>query len=164
MSLLRFASCLALALWIGGLAVLGGVAAPTLFEVLESGDPTGGRVLAAELFGTIFTRFQHLAWILGGCLVGLLILRGVLGPRPRPFAIRFGAATLMLALSLVTGLVLVPRIDAIRLDTKGALAALADTDARKIEFGRLHGLSNGLMGVTLISGIWLLWMEMKDPH
>jgi len=71
---------------------------------------------------------------------------------------------MMLALSLVSGLVLGPRIDAIRLDTQGTVAALADTDARKIEFGRLHRLSNALMGVTLIGGVWLLWLEMKDPH
>ena len=164
MSGLRFASLLTLAVWVGGLAVLGGVGAPALFGALESRDPTGGRMLAGEVFGEIFVRFQHLAWILGGVLVLLLIVRRVLGPRPRPFAVRLSAAACMLGLSLVSGLVLAPRIDAIRLETKGAIAALDSTDPRKLEFGRLHGMSNVLMGVTLVVGVGMLWLEMKDPH
>jgi hypothetical protein len=164
MSGLRFASLLTLAVWVGGIAVLGGISAPALFSVLEARDPTGGRALAGELFGEIFLRFQHLAWLLGGALVALLITRRMLGPRPRPFAIRLSAASAMLALSLVGGLVLAPRIDAIRRETRGAIAALDDADARKIEFGRLHGLSNALMGVTLVVGVGLLWLEMRDPH
>jgi hypothetical protein len=161
---LRFASLLTLAVWVGGIVVLGGVGAPALFAALESRDTAGGRMLAAELFGEMFVRFQHLAWALGGVLVLLLILRRVLGPRPRPFALRLSAASAMLGLSLVGGLVLAPRIEAIRLDTKGAIAALEDDDPRKIEFGRLHGLSNALMGVTLVVGVGMLWLEMKDPH
>jgi hypothetical protein len=163
-SLLRFLSLVALVLWLGGLAALAFVAAPTIFAVLESADPAGGRTLAGELFGAIFTRFQYLAWIAGGTVVGVLMLRAVLGPRPRPFALRLGLATVMLTVSLVGGLVIAPRIDAIRRDITGAVAALPDSDPRKAEFGRLHGLSNGLMALTLLTGAWMLWMEMKDPH
>jgi hypothetical protein len=164
MSVLRFASLLALAVWVGGLAALGGVGAPALFSVLEGRDPAGGRALAGELFGEIFLRFQHLAWLLGGAFVMLLITRRMLGPRPRPFGVRLAGASVMLALSLVAGLVLAPRIDAIRRETNGAVAALDDADPRKTEFGRLHGLSNALMGVTLVVGAGLIWLEMKDPH
>lgn len=164
MSLLRFASLLTLAIWVGGLIVLGSVGAPVLFTVLELKDPVGGRGLAAELFGGMFIRFQQMAWILGGALVLLLIIRRVLGPRPRPFAVRLSAASGMLGLSLVSGLLLAPRIDAIRRDTGGAIASLDEGDARKIEFNRLHGLSNALMGITLVVGVGMLWLEMKDPH
>jgi len=68
----------------------------------------------------------------------------------------------MLAMSLGTGLVLAPRIDAIRDRTPGTVASLPDTDPSKIEFGRLHGLSNALMLVTLVAGVGLFWVEMKD--
>ena len=164
MSALRFASMLALSAWIGGIVVLGGVGAPALFDVLESRHGEDGRVLAGALFGEMFLRFQHLAWGLGALLVGLLVVRRVLGPRPRPFAVRLSAAAAMLAMSLGAGLVIAPRIEAIRGAVGGAVAALDDTDPRKAEFARLHGLSNGLMGATLVLGIGLLWLEMKDPH
>jgi len=164
MSGLRFASLLTLAVWVGGLVVLAAVGAPALFDVLESQDPGGGRTLAAALFGEMFLRFQRLAWALGGVLVVLLIVRRMLGPRPRPFALRLLAAGAMLALSLVTGLMIAPRIDGIRRETAGAIAELDDADPRKAEFNRLHGLANALMGVTLVVGVGMLWLEMKDPH
>ncbi len=164
MALLRFASILTLAFWVGGLAALALVGAPTLFDVLEASDPAAGRTLAAQIFGAMFDRFQHVAWICGGLLTGLLILRAVLGPRPRPFAVRLSMTLAMLAFTLTGGLVVAPRIEAIRRDNAGTVASLADDDARKIAFGRLHGVSTGLAGLTLVAGIGLLWMEMKDPH
>lgn len=155
---------LTLAIWVGGIVALGAIGAPVLFSTLESRDGVAGRALAGELFGHMFLRFQHLAWLLGGLLVVLLILRRVLGPRPRPFAVRLLAAAAMLAVSLGAGLIVAPRINAIRVEVNGPVAALDDGDARKIEFGRLHGLSNALMGATLVVGIGMLWLEMKDPH
>ena len=153
-----------LAVWVGGLAVLGGIGAPTLFDVLEARHAMNGRMLAGELFGEIFLRFQHLAWLLGAGLIVVLIVRRMLGPRPRPFAVRLAAAAMMLAASLVSGLVIAPRIEAIRRTIPGAVAALDDADMRKREFGRLHGYSNGLMALTLVVGVGMLWLEMRDPH
>lgn len=164
MSLLRFASLLILALWVGGLAVLGGLGAPTIFEVLETHDPASGRILAGELFGTLFAAFQRLAWLLGGLLIVLLILRAVLGPRPRLFAVRVTACATMLAASLITGLSIAPRIDVIRRSVTGTVDTLPATDPRRADFGRLHGLSNGLMLLTLVGGTWLIWTEMKDEQ
>ena len=67
MSLLRFVAVVALALWVGGLVALG-VAAPTLFQVLEQHAPNG-RELAGAAFGDVFARFQHVAWGLGTTLL-----------------------------------------------------------------------------------------------
>jgi len=164
MSLLRFASLLVLGVWVGGLAVLGGVAAPALFRVLEARDPSTGPELAGVIFGAIFQRFQHLAWILGGLLVLLLAIRAALGPRPRRLGARLWAVAAMLAMSLVSALVLAPRIDDTRSATSGPVSRLPDGDARKVEFGRLHGMSNVLMFLTLTVGAGLMWAEIKDTH
>jgi hypothetical protein len=59
-------------------------------------------------------------------------------------------------------LLIVPRINAIRTTVHGSIASLPDTDARKTEFGRLHGLSNVLMLLTIGGGLGLLWGEVKD--
>jgi len=162
MSLLRLACVLTLAGWIGGLAVLGGVAAPTIFRVLEAHDPVGGRTTAGLVFGEIFQKFAHLSWGFGALLLALLGARAALGPRPRRFGVRMWTVTAMLAASLATSFFLAPRITAIRNSTSGPVASLPDDDPRKGEYARLHAASNGLMLLTILAGIGLIWVEMKD--
>ena len=48
--------------------------------------------------------------------------------------------------------------------TAEGISSLPDTDPVKQEFGRLHGLSNILMLVTLAGGIGLLAIETTDTH
>lgn len=162
MSLLRYACVLVLAVWVGGLVVLGGIAAPTLFSVLDAHDPAGGATLAATLFGAVFRRFQHFGWMLGGVLVLLLGVRAALGPRPRRLAVRIWTVAAMVGMSLTGALFLAPRIDEVRNSTPGLVKNLPDGDGRKAEFGRLHGASTILMLLTLAAGAGLLWFEMKD--
>jgi len=164
MSVLRFVSLVILAMWIGGLAVLGIVAAPSVFAVLEAHDPVGGRSLAGLVFGAVFQRFQPVMWILGGLLIAVLALRAALGPRPKRLAVRMWTVVAMVAVSVGTTLLIVPRIDRIRSATPGPIASLADTDSRKIEFNRLHGLSNGLMLLILAGGLGLMWFEVRDTQ
>lgn len=162
MPALRVVSLALIAFWIGGIAVLGLVAAPSVFSVLEGHDPVAGRMLAGMVFGDIFSRFQQMAWMLGGGLLALLGLRAALGPRPRRMAVQIWLVAGMLAASAYSGLILAPRIDAIRAETADTMASLPDTDARKVEFGRLHGLSNGLMALTLVAGLGIFWIESRD--
>lgn len=164
MSVLRLLSLVVLAVWIGGLAALGGVAAPTLFSTLEGLDPAAGRETAGLVFGAVFVRFQQLAWILGLLLMALLGLRAAIGPRPRRLGWRLWITAAMLAISLVAGLYIAPRIDAIRDSAGGPIEALADDDARRGELSRLHGTSTGLMIVTMLAGVWLMWIELRDKH
>jgi uncharacterized membrane protein len=164
MSVLRFVSVVLLALWVGGLAALGTIGAPAIFATIEAQDPSGGRTLAGAVFGAVFSRFQHVAWAIGGLLLAVLGARAALGPRPRRFGLRMWTIAGMVALSLVTVFVLGPRIDRLRESTPGTIAALPDTDPRKIAFGRLHGLSNGLMLVTLVAGLGLILAETRDTN
>ncbi len=118
MSVLRIASLAVTALWIGGLSALVTVAAPSLFSVLGKEDPASGRALANLVIGDMFSRFQYVSWVLGGSLIGLLVLRALLGPRPRRLAIQvalvatmlatsaFVLSTSLIALTLVAGLAL----------------------------------------------------------
>jgi len=162
MAFLRYLTVLALALWVGGLAALGGVGAPTLFGALEARDGAAGRETAGWLFGVIFDRFQQVSWGLAAVILIALAIRAALGPRPRRFGIRVWMVSAMLGLSLTTSLVVAPRIVAIRNAVSGPIASLPVTDARRITFGRLHGLSNGLMAVSLLIGLGLFWIETKE--
>lgn len=162
MAWLRVASLVVLALWVGGLAVLGFVAAPAIFGTLEAHDPSAGRALAGAVFGAVLWRFHYWIWALAAGLLVLFTIRRLLGPRPRHLAVRMGVVALMLSLGAVSAYYISPRIDQIRNDTNGAIASLADGDPRKAEFGRLHGLSSLLMLCTLGAGIGLFWAELND--
>ena len=162
MSLLRLVSLLILAVWVGGAAVLASVAAPTIFSVLEAQDPVNGRTLAGALFGSVLARFQQLTWVLGGLLLAVMGVRAALGPRPRRLAVRLWALSAMIAASAAIGLYISPRIDVIRDSVGAPIASLTETDPRKLEFGRLHGLANALMVFSMAAGVGLMYAEMKD--
>ena len=98
---LRYAGMLALTLWVGGLLVLGGIAAPSIFDVV--GRLAGDRGLAGAIFGETLRRFHLLTYLCGFVLLGTLLLRGVLGPRPIMFALRLAVAFVMLLASAYSG-------------------------------------------------------------
>jgi uncharacterized membrane protein len=158
---LRYLGLIALVVWIGGLIGLG-IAAPQLFQMLEAHDPVAGRELAGAAFGAIFRHFQPIAWTCGAIIVGVLATRAALGPRPRHLGPRLWTTMGMLLFSIGTTVAIVPRIDRLRESTSGSIANLPADDPRRVEFGRLHGLSNGLMLLTVSAGLALLWFETTD--
>lgn len=164
MAFFRFVGVLALALWIGGLATLAGLAAPVLFDVLTARDPAGGRELAGAVFGALFERFQYASWIAGAILLLSLGGRAALGPRPRRFGIRMWVAAGMLAASVTSVLYVTPRVERLRAGASGSLASLPDDDPTRVEFSRWHAASTSLMALTLAAGVGLLWMEATDRH
>jgi hypothetical protein len=158
---LRYAAVLALAFWTGGLVVVGALAAPSVFDVL--GDRgVEGRILAGAVVGDLLQRFNLFAY---GCAVIVLVslaVRGVLGPRPRRFAYRVAGLLVMVGAAVYAGAVLTPRIAAIQHSIGTAPSALATNDPRRVEFGRLHGLSVSIQLVPLLGGLALLFWELKD--
>lgn len=164
MAFLRFLTFLALAAWTGGLVALGAIAAPTLFEVLQAQDAAAGRETAGLLFGAMLGRFQYIAWAAALVLVVAYGLRAALGPRPRRTALRIWTVVAMLAMSLALVFGITPAIEEIRAGVDGAIALLPTDDPRRAAFGRWHGLSNGLMLLTILCGLGLAWAEMRDQH
>lgn len=162
MTAVRFVSLVALAMWVGGLLTLGLVAAPVLFDVLAAHDPVRGRTMAGLAFGAVFEADNRLTLFLGAVVAASLAWRAARGQRPRGLVWRSVVLAGMIAIAVVTGAVIGPRIDAIRASTPTAIADLPDTDPVKIEFGRLHGLSGGLLVGTVAGGLALIWMELQD--
>ena len=164
MAFLRYLTFIALAAWAGGLAVLAGIAAPALFDVLQAQDAASGREMAGLLFGRMLEQFQYVAWAAALVLFVAYALRAALGPRPRHTALRIWTVMAMLAMSLITMFVIIPNIDAIRAGVDGAIALLPEGDPQRVAFGRWHGLSSGLMLATILCGLGLAWAEMRDQH
>ena len=164
MPFFRFAGLLALSLWMGGLATLGILTAPVLFDVLGARDPASGRELAGVVFGSLFEHFQRASWVAGAVLLLSLGGRAALGPRPRHFGVRMWIAVAMLAASVATVFYVTPRIEQLRSSTSGSIASLPEGNPVRVEFGEWHAVSVGLMAFTLAAGVGLLWMEATDRH
>ena len=126
--------------WMGAAILVATVVAPAAFAVLPS------RTLAGALVGRVL---PVLFW--GGMLVGLatMALTWSLSSRGARSA---GALSTVLACAIAQ-LVVTPRIQRIRAAVGGPIDALAASDERRIAFGKLHGISVGLLGVAAIGAL-----------
>jgi len=124
---LRYVYGLALAIWLGGMVVLGALVAPTTFEALQTGVPETGRALAGDVLGKTIARFHYVGFACGGALVVTLAAMALLGPRPSGFAFRLVLSGVMLLVALYAGFAIIGEMDATRLmmvNVAGALVLL----------------------------------------
>ena len=138
---------LSLALWVGGLAAIALVVAPTAFKVAP-------RETAGLLVGASLRAFGRLELILGAVAIfSALICQfvGVWGPRLRwP---RILALVAMAFLSIFYTQSIYPRLEEVR-------------GKDKPEFDRLHRLSTKVVGTNLLLGLVVLGASaatMKSP-
>jgi len=159
---LRFVYVLALAVWLGGMTILGAVVAPTIFQTLQSADANTGRAMAGLAFGAILTRFHFVAYGCGILLLVMLIAMALLGPRPKHFAIRCGIVAGMLLVAVYSGVVVLGEIDAIQREVGTLPSRLPEGDPRRVRFDALHQLSTRLMMIDLIGALALLYWEARE--
>jgi uncharacterized membrane protein len=159
---LRYVYVLALVVWLGGMVVLGAIAAPATFQVLQAAEPAGGRALAGAVFGSMLARFHYVAYASGGLLLVTLLAMAVLGPRPRHFAVRSALVAVMLLVALYSGFVVLASIDAIQQEIGGLPSRLEATDPRRLRFDALHLLSERLMMVNIAGALALLYWEARE--
>ncbi len=162
MFLLRYLYVVALVLWVGGLIVAGALVAPSVFGVLQAWNATEGRVLAGQVFGDVLTRVTWLSYAMGAVMFVSLTLHRLLGARPVRYGVRVGIMAVMLAMMIATGVWLIPRVNAIQAQVSGPVSALAATDPLRVEFDRLHSLSNILYSITAIGGLALCFWEARE--
>ena len=159
---LRCAAVLGAALWACGLIVLGGVAAPAIFDTLAARGAADARALAGAVFGETLRRFHLLSYACAGVILASLLARGVLGPRPPSFGVRVSLAIVMLGTALYSGVILTAQIERARIEAGGAPSALREGDPRRTRFGRLHALSTVLQIVPAVGGLALMFWELKE--
>ena len=159
---LRYVALLALVVWIGGLAVLGAIAAPVAFDVTAARHLPDARVVAGALFGEMLRRFTLVSYGAGIVLLLTLFVRRILGPRPHRWGIRTAIASLMLLASAYAGIVVASRITTIQREIGVAPSSLPEGDPRRTEFGGLHALSTALQLVPMLGGLALIFWEIKE--
>ena len=159
---LRYVALLALLIWIGGLIALGAIAAPVSFDVTAARQLPEPRMIAGALFGEMLRRFTLVSYAAGAVMLLSLLIRRILGPRPRHFGLRAAIVALMLSASAYAGIVVASSIDTLQREIGAAPSSLPEGDARRVAFGRLHGLSTLLQLVPLLGGLALLVWEIKE--
>jgi len=125
--------------WVGAALLAAASVAPAAFRVL----PT--RALAGALVGQVLPAV-FVSGIVVGVAAALLSWDG--GPLARtrtalPLAVAVACA--------VAQFVITPRIERVRATIGPDIEALAKTDPRRVEFGRLHGISVAWMGLGLLA-------------
>jgi Domain of unknown function (DUF4149) len=129
----------ALTLWLGASILFAAVVAPALFTTLTN------RTLAGDVVGRVLPVLLY-----GGILVSLLALTLESGAGYRLLSWRCATAALTGVASIVA-LGIGWRIDRLRAAIGGPVDALAANDPRRVDFGRLHGLSVAALGVGLLA-------------
>ena len=137
-TLLRFLRLLTVVVWVGGIVFFAFVVAPVAFGRLASAHEAGLVVRGAIL---------ALHW--AGIVCGVIFL-GATAPLGRR-RVEMGLIGAMLLLTLVSQFYVLPRMEVDRAGV--AIDTLDVTDARRLDFERLHVLSERLEGAVLLAGL-----------
>jgi uncharacterized membrane protein len=145
---------LALALWLGGMAVFTFVMTPVIFKAY-------GRDAAGAVVGTMMPVYFRYSLILVAVALAARLAAGQAGPGARRL-LGSGLLAAALLVSAAHAFVLLPRIEAVKKTVASFETTPKDDPARR-EFSRLHGLSMAMNlllvaeGVVLVAG--LDWFE-----
>jgi hypothetical protein len=130
---------LILALWIGAALLLITTVAPAAFAVLPS------RTLAGALVGRVLP-----VVFISGIAIGIFsLMLHVRSGAKRVWAHRIGILVLVLGCLGAQGIV-APRIAALRAQLPADMEQVSITDARRVAFGQMHGVSVALLGLAML--------------
>jgi Domain of unknown function (DUF4149) len=140
-----------LAVWLGASILFAAAVAPALFAVLPS------RALAGEVVGRVLPVLLYSGVAVAVFVGGREATRGM---RAR------GLVALVVVLTCGYAVSLGRRIDQVRASIGGPIDGIDAADPRRIEFGRLHGVSVGLLGIAMLAALVLIVMlarHLADP-
>jgi len=129
-----------LAFWLGAATVFSAVVAPALFDVL----PT--RTLAGLVVGRVLPVIFY-----AGIAISAIDL--VIDLRGAHHAGRIATDAVMLLTCAAAQFLVSPRIERVRAAISGPIEQLDPADPRRLEFGRLHAVSVGLLGIAMIAAL-----------
>ncbi len=146
---LRILRLLAMVVWVGGLVFFAFVVAPVAFSVLpstrEAGMGVGGTLRVLNELGY----FCGLVFLLA---TSLLWLRSE-GRGHWRFATQWLLAALMLVATVYVQAGVIPAMERDRMAVGGAIDSAAPNDPARVDFDRLHGISEKVEGSALLLGL-----------
>lgn len=147
MSWLRTVMLLALIVWIGGIIFFAFVLAPIVFTVLPTHE-LAGNVVNPSL------RSLHSMGLISGVLFLFcsILYNRIRYAQLRIFSVTHVLMAIMLVLTLISQFNISPRMEVLRNDM-GAIDNVPFSDARRIEFNRLHTWSTADESGVLLLGL-----------
>jgi hypothetical protein len=130
-----------LALWLGAAAFFSTAVAPALFATL----PT--RTLAGDVVGRLLPTIFYSGIIIGALVAAVEVGFGR-GWYWRGVA---SASAVIVAACAVAQFIIAPKIERLRAEIGGPIDALPIDDARRLAFGRLHGISVAWLGLAMLA-------------
>ena len=155
MSVLRFLMLLSLVVWVGGIVFFAAVVAPAVFSVL----PT--RHFAGLVVSRSLTLLHWIGVVSGGIFLICSFYHAYLSTgNAQPAAPRNALIAIMILLTLASQMMVAPRMSALRAEM-GEIDLVAPTDARRVEFNRLHQWSTRIEVVVLVLGLATIYLVAR---
>jgi hypothetical protein len=154
---LRFLQVFALGAWVGSIIYFSAVVAQGAFRTLPSVDDAG-RLVGFTLGGLHYMGvIAAVIYLVASVALGRS-LSGMGKALGQPAAI---GVILMLAMTLISQRIVIPRMDVLRAQM-GSVAAAAASSPLRVEFDRLHGVSVKLESAVLLVGIASLFLTVRS--
>jgi uncharacterized membrane protein len=157
---LRALRLFAMVAWVGGLGFFAFVVAPVAFHSLPSAHDAG-LVVGGSL------RVLHWVGLVGGAVfylaTGVLWLRAEVMARVG-FAVEMVLAGLMMAGTFYSQFKILPAMEVDRALAGGAVETASVDNAGRVDFERLHVLSERLEGFVLFCGLGVVFMLARESQ
>jgi hypothetical protein len=152
--ILRFLQVFALGTWVGSIIYFVTVVTRGAFAMLtrdQAGLLVGFTLGGLHQLGMVAAMVYLIAAVVLGSSTRALV---------RPAAL---CVMLMLVLTIASQRIVIPRLDVLRVEMVSVDGTPAG-DARRAEFGRLHGISVDLEGGVLLIGLAALFLTVREQQ
>jgi uncharacterized membrane protein len=158
--ILRALRLLAMVAWVGGLAFFAFVLAPVAFHRLASPHQAG-----LVVGGTL--EILHWIGLIGGVVfyvaTGILWLRAEV-PARVGFAIEMALTGVMLAVTAYSQFRILPAMERDRVQAGGEIEMADIANPARVDFERLHPLSERLEGLVLLCGVGVVLVLARESQ
>jgi uncharacterized membrane protein len=157
---LRALRLLAVVVWVGGLIFFAFVEAPTAFRVMGT-----TRQFAQIINGSITTlnRMGHVAGLIFEVATVLLWMRSA--TRMRRFLLaQILLVVLMMAATIYVQHGIIPAMERDRTAAGGDITAIPSDNPMRVDFDRLHGLSEKVEGSALFLGLGVILLMAAESR
>jgi hypothetical protein len=159
-TVLRALRLLVMVGWVGGLGFFAFVVAPVAFHSLSSAHDAG-LVVGGSL------RVLHWIGLVGGvafCLATAWLWLWAEVPARVGFAIQVALTAVMLAVTAYSQFSILPAMERDRALAGGDVTTASQDNAGRIDFERLHRLSEGLEGLVLFCGLGVVFVLSRESQ
>jgi hypothetical protein len=146
--------------WVGGLVFFAFVVAPVTFHSLANAHEAG-LVVGGSL------RVLHSIGLIGGlafCLATAWLWLWAEVPARVGFAIQFALTVVMLVVTAYSQFHILPAMEVDRAVAGGEVETASIDNAGRVDFERLHGLSERLEGLVLLCGLGVVYFLSRESQ